>query len=99
VKQELEKGILEEVLTFVSEQNWNKMLDCQDLPNKAITEKAVKLAIQLTQSKIIEKIDKRIEELEKEHKKFHGKVAICVKCKEYDDKIEELQSLKKEVKP
>ena len=34
-----EEKIKQEIIKWINEQEWNKMLDCQDLPNKLIIEK------------------------------------------------------------
>jgi DNA-binding transcriptional regulator GbsR (MarR family) len=77
----LEKEILEEL------KNGRIFVDTDDI---------VIQAIQLTQSKIIQIIDKRIEELKKLRKvseeKRYSELVI-----RYDELLEELESLKKEV--
>ena len=59
------KEIKGKILIFVNEQNWNKLLDCQDLPNKVIIEKAIDMTIQETTNHYNQKIKERIKELEK----------------------------------
>jgi hypothetical protein len=89
--KDLEKEILEEFIEKCIRENHDIMPI-----NKDHQKQLFKVLIQLTQSKIISIIDKRIEELEKNFDSFP--FARPVKdIEHYNEIIEELESLKKEV--